>query len=135
MNSKKRAMGIWIAALALAGAAPGPRPMVRIAELEIEPVHLDAYKAALAEEQTASMRLEPGVLMLHSVALADKPTHVRLLEVYADKSAYEAHLRSPHFLKYKASTEKMVRSLEMVPASPILFCAKSQGACAQDPTL
>lgn len=109
------------------GQAAEPRadPMVRIAELEIDPAHLDAYKAILAEEQEASVRLEPGVLMLHSVSIADDPTQIRLLEVYASRSAYEAHIRTPHFLKYKTSTKKMVRSLRLIDTRPILLCAKS----------
>ena len=36
--------------------------IVRIAELEIDPAQLDAYKLALKEEIEASIRLEPGVL-------------------------------------------------------------------------
>ncbi|MEU4328467.1 putative quinol monooxygenase [Nonomuraea dietziae] len=108
-------------------AAAAAQPMVRIAVLEIDPAQLDAYKTILAEQQEASVRLEPGVLMLHSVAIADSPTSIRLLEVYASRSAYEAHLRSPHFIKYKTSTEKMVKSLELVETTPILLCAKSRG--------
>src|ERR1044072_9437502 len=54
-------------------APPPGQPMVRMAELEIDPTHLDAYEEILAEEQEASVRLEPGVLMLHSVSLADSP--------------------------------------------------------------
>ena len=108
--------------------APQPgQPMVRMAELEIDPTHLDAYKVILAEEQQASVRLEPGVLMLHSVSLADSPTSFRLLEVYASRNAYEAHIKSPHFLKYKTSTANMVKSLRLVDANPILLCAKSDG--------
>ncbi|MBW6525920.1 antibiotic biosynthesis monooxygenase [Sphingomonas sp. RHCKR7] len=116
------------AALTAAVAAPEAAPMVRIAELEIDPAQLDSYKRILAEEQEASVRLEPGVLMLHSVALAERPTAVRLLEVYASRAAYEAHIRSPHFLRYKSSTERMVRSLRLVETRPILLCAKSRGA-------
>ena len=101
--------------------------MVRIAELEIDPAYLEAYKAILAEEQEASVRLEPGVLMLHSVAIADDPAHIRLLEVYASRTAYEAHLKAPHFIKYKTSTETMVRSLKLIETTPILLCAKSKG--------
>jgi hypothetical protein len=55
-------------------ASDSARPMVRIAELEIDPEQLDAYKAILAEEREALVRLEPGVLMLHTVAIADNPT-------------------------------------------------------------
>lgn len=117
-----------LAATTTAGPAPEPTPMVRIAELEIDPAQLDAYKRLLAEEQEASVRLEPGVLMLHSVALVERPTSVRLLEVYASRAAYEAHIRSPHFLTYKSATERMVRSLRLVETQPILLCAKSKGA-------
>ena len=102
-------------------------PMVRIAMIEVVPGQLDAYKAILREEQEASVRSEPGVLMLHSVALADHPNHIRLLEVYADRAAYEVHLKAPHFLKYKSSTAKMVKSLRLVETTPILLCAKSKG--------
>ncbi|WP_277979356.1 putative quinol monooxygenase [Sphingomonas phyllosphaerae] len=117
-----------LAASTAAGPAPEPAPMVRIAELEIDPAQLDAYKRLLAEEQEASVRLEPGVLMLHSVALVERPTSVRLLEVYASRAAYEAHIRSPHFLSYKSATERMVRSLRLIQTQPILLCAKSKGA-------
>jgi quinol monooxygenase YgiN len=100
-------------------------PMTRIAELEIDPAQLEACLAILAEEQEASVRLEPGMLMLHSVALADNP--IRLLEVYASREAYENHLRRPHFIKYKTATEGMVKSLRLIETRPILLCAKSRG--------
>jgi quinol monooxygenase YgiN len=101
--------------------------MVRIAELSIDPAQLETYKAILKTEQEASVRDEPGVLMLHSVQIADDPTQVRLLEVYASRAAYEAHIRSPHFLTYKTATERMVRALRLVETRPILLCAKSKG--------
>ena len=131
LASSAALLAIGAATLSFSGAARDAAPgsaglMVRIAELEIDPAQLDAYKAILAEEQEASVRLEPGVLMLHSVALADSPTSIRLLEVYASRSAYEAHIQSPHFVKYKTSTETMVKSLRLVDATPILLCAKSR---------
>lgn len=100
-------------------------PYVRIAELEIDPRQLAEYKAILAAEQEASVRDEPGVVMLHSVALKDRPNQIRLLEVYASRSAYEAHVKSPHFLRYKESTANMVLSLNLLDTDPILLCAKS----------
>lgn len=134
--TKVIAAAIAAAMLSVAGANVVPAPnsaplMVRIAELEIDPDQLDAFKAILAEEQEASVRLEPGVLMLHSVAIADSPTSIRLLEAYASRSAYEAHLKSPHFIKYKTSTEKMVKSLKLVETTPIALCAKSNGQAEQ----
>lgn len=98
--------------------------IVRMADLEIDPAQLDAYKALLAEEIEASLRLEPGVLMLHAVSIDETPERVRLLEVYADEAAYQAHLATPHFLKYKTQTAAMVRSLRLLPVTPIRMDAK-----------
>ena len=87
-------------------------PLVRLAELEIDPAYLDAYKAALKEEIETSIRVEPGVLTLYAVSLKDHPNQIRLFETYAGPSAYQAHLQSEHFKKYKLVTAAMVRSLK-----------------------
>jgi quinol monooxygenase YgiN len=102
--------------------------MVRIAVISVDPKQIDAYKAFLTEEQEASVRREPGVLMLHSVQYADDPTQIRLFEVYASRAAYQTHIRTPHFLKYKTGTEKMVTALELPLAVPILLAAKADQA-------
>jgi quinol monooxygenase YgiN len=104
---------------------PAPKQLVRIAELGIDPAQLETFRALLAEEIEASVRVEPGVLMLHAVAMRDDPTQIRLLEVYADEAAYEAHLQSPHFLRYKALTAAMVLSLRLFETDPILLRAKA----------
>ena len=96
----------------------------RQARLEIDPARRDAYLALLREEIEASIRLEPGVLMLHATSPKGAPHRVELLEVYASQAAYEAHIASPHFLKYKAGTLDMVLSLELAEADPIPLAAK-----------
>ncbi|MGV4793022.1 antibiotic biosynthesis monooxygenase [Rhizobium sp. F40D2] len=100
------------------------KPVVRMAELEIDPDMLDAYRALLTEEIEASVSLEAGVLSLSAVSLRDAPNRIRILEVYADQDAYEAHLRTPHFLKYKAETVGMVTSLMLLDVDPIAMRAK-----------
>jgi quinol monooxygenase YgiN len=98
--------------------------VTRIARLDIDPARLDDYLAFLTEEIEASIRLEPGVLMLHATARKDAPHHVELLEQYASPAAYQAHIASPHFLKYKLGTADMVRQLELIEVEPILLAAK-----------
>jgi quinol monooxygenase YgiN len=98
--------------------------MVRIAELEIDPDQLEAYRALLAEEIEASVEREPGVLMLHAVAEKDRPEQIRILEVYASRQAYEAHLETPHFLKYKTGTTDMVKALRLVDVDPVVMRGK-----------
>ncbi len=72
------------------------------------------------EEIEASVRLEPGVLTLYAVAEKDNPTHITILEIYADTNAYKAHLQTPHFIKYKTGTQEMVKSLELVETTPLI---------------
>jgi quinol monooxygenase YgiN len=113
-----------VAPIATQADAPGSGRMVRIAELSIDPAQIDAYRALLAEEVGASVGKEPGVLMLYAMAIKGAPAEIRLVEIYADKASYEAHLRSPQFLKYKQGTASMVRSLRLIETDPIRLCAK-----------
>lgn len=98
--------------------------IVRIAEIEVDPAQVDAYKALLAEVGATSVALEPGVLMLHSASLKQAPHHFRVFEVYADAAAYQAHLQTPHFLKYKQGTSDMVTALRLIDVDSILLSAK-----------
>ncbi len=107
-----------------------PHPLVRIAELDIDPAQLASYKDFLTEEIEASVRLQPGVLALNAVAVKDRPNELRILEVYADQADYEAHIKAPHFLKYKTGTAAMVRSLMLIETDPILLCSKARGGSA-----
>jgi quinol monooxygenase YgiN len=96
------------------------RPMVRLAKLVIDPARLEQYKAILKEEIEASVRIEPGVLTLYAVSEKQNPAHFTILEIYADSAAYRAHLQTPHFIRYKTSSKDMVKSLELVEATPLI---------------
>jgi quinol monooxygenase YgiN len=99
--------------------------VVRIAELEIDPEMVDTYKALLAEEIHASVGIEPGVLFLYGVSAKDAPAKVRVFECYASREAYEFHITTSHFLKYKTMTQTMVKSLTLIEVDPIAMAAKS----------
>jgi quinol monooxygenase YgiN len=101
-------------------------PYVRVAEIEVDPVQLEVYKAAAKEIIEDSVRLEPGVLALYSVSDKDNPAHVTVFEIYADKDAYKTHLETAHFKKYKAATQDVVRSLKLRDTVPIALSAKSK---------
>lgn len=97
---------------------------MRLARLKIAPAHLEAYRAAAREVGEISLREEPGVLTMYAVAEyavaeKDRPTEITILEIYADAAAYEAHLRSGHFQKYKAGTKDMIESLELIDTRPL----------------
>lgn len=98
--------------------------VVRIAELEIDSDQLRAYTDALTEEIATSVQVEPGVLNLYAVSVKNQPTQIRILEIYKDQAAYESHLQTPHFKKYKTETQGMVKSLKLLEAEPILLGGK-----------
>ncbi|WP_422006336.1 putative quinol monooxygenase [Roseivirga pacifica] len=93
--------------------------MIRMAEIEIDSAYLSEYLAILKEESAASVALEPGVISIYPMFQKENPTQIRLLEIYADKVAYEAHLETPHFKKYKTETMHMVKSLALIDMAAI----------------
>src|SRR3954471_20365195 len=105
-------------------SAQEPNQIVQLAKLEVDPAQLDAYKAALKQGVETALRVEPGVLRLDAMADKENPAHITLVEIYADEEAYQAHLQTPHFLKYKAGTKEMVKSLELVRMTPLFPAIK-----------
>ena len=103
---------------------------VRLAELEIDPAQLDAFKAAVTEGVEAAVRTEPGVLALYVVSEKDAPSRIRVFEMYTDAAAYATHLETPHFKKFRATTEKMVVSRKLLDAVPVVLGAKPRAAGA-----
>lgn len=94
--------------------------LVRLSKITVDPTRLDAYNAFLKEEIEASMRSEPGVLTLYATAEKEMPYKITILEIYADRTAYESHLKTPHFQKYKQGTLSMVKELELVDVKPLI---------------
>jgi quinol monooxygenase YgiN len=95
------------------------KQVVRIARIEIDSAQVDDYKAAVKAIGETSLRVEPGVLMLFSVADKKKINHITVIEIYADSAAYEAHRQTAHFKKYKDLTKNMVKSLQLIEVDPI----------------
>lgn len=111
---------VLISALLLFSVVTTGQRIVRIAKLEIDSAQLESYKTLLKEEIETSIRIEPGVLTLYAVYEKHRPTRVTILEIYADSAAYKAHIQTPHFLKYKNGTIKMVKSLELIETVPLI---------------
>jgi quinol monooxygenase YgiN len=114
-----------VSAFSVGAVAQQPQGQyVQLAELDIDPAQLDDYKAAVKEHIETAVRVEPGVLALYAVSAKDNPARVMVFEIYASTDAYRAHLEAPHFKKYKATTDKMVRSLRLIQTEPVMLGAK-----------
>ena len=131
MTKQNTRIGIWALAAAAAcstaiQAQETDTTVVRIAELVIDPEQLVAYTAAVREEMEDSIRLEPGVLAIYSVAEKNKPNSLRFFEIYASDEAYQAHIASPHFKKYVAITQPMILSRKLIETVPVQLSAKAR---------
>ena len=99
---------------------PANENFVRLSLITVDPARLEEYKAYLKEGVTASMSREPGVLVLYPTTRKDAPNVFTILEIYANRAAYESHIKSAHFQKYKQGTLDMVQSLELVDVDPLI---------------
>ncbi len=93
--------------------------IVRIAEIEVHPQHLSQYLAFANEVDRQSVEKEPGVICLFPMQSAENPTIIRILEIYASEAAYQSHLKTDHFLKYKQGTLHMVKNLKLPTMQPL----------------
>ena len=102
---------------------------VRLVKIEIEPDALAQYTELLNQQMNTAVKLEEGVLEYRVVNEKENTHRFTLIEIYRDYESYLSHIKTPHFLKYKNSSQDMVKSLELIDANLIgrtkkdRFCA------------
>ena len=112
-------VGFRVVAVRTAAAKSDKAPFVRMAEIEINPEWLEAYLAAARTVGAESVAKEDGVICIFPMQRNESPTTIRIVEIYRDEAAYKAHLQTPHFRAYKEGTPHMIKSLNLVPMSPL----------------
>ncbi len=93
--------------------------IVRLSKIEVYPEHLEEYKKYATEIGEISLRTEPGVLTMYAVSEKENPCRITILETYASQEAYEKHIASEHFQKYKQGTLHMVKILTLSDQTPL----------------
>ena len=91
----------------------------RLAEIEVYPEYLTEYLSYANEVDRLSVEREPGVVCLFPMQSAEDSTRIRILEIYASEEAYQQHLKTEHFQKYKQGTLHMVKSLKLPTMKPL----------------
>jgi quinol monooxygenase YgiN len=100
--------------LSLTATAQVNTKMYRIAKIKVDANQLERYQVALKEQMNAAIQLEPGVLSYTVVADKKDASSITIFEVYANLEAYQSHIVTPHFKKYKETVKDMVLSLELI---------------------
>ena len=93
--------------------------IVRLSKIEVYPQYLDEYIEYVTEVGEISLRTEPGMLTMYAVAEKENPCQITILETYASCEAYDKHIASAHFQKYKQGTLHMVKSLVLSDQTPL----------------
>lgn len=102
------------------------KQMVRLAKIKVDTAQIAAYNAALKLQMQTAIAKEAGVLTFYAVADKKDPSSITILEIYADTTAYQLHITTPHFKAYKEAVKNMVLSLELVDESLIGAAVKPQ---------
>src|SRR4029078_10485954 len=128
MKIRKYYLSIVMAVVMISGNAfaQNNSHYMRVAKIVVDSTQLESYKSALKEGIEVAVRTEPGVLSLYAVYDKKNPTHVTVFEIYADEKAYQSHIQTAHFKKYKNAAQDMVKSLELVDVAPIALEAKKK---------
>ncbi|MCY1283717.1 (4S)-4-hydroxy-5-phosphonooxypentane-2,3-dione isomerase [compost metagenome] len=82
----------------------------------LKPGSLDAFMAAMRINAAASVRDEPGCLVFDVLQDRSDPDLVWLYEVYVDEAAFEAHMRTAHFLASRPLVEPLIVSQDAIEA-------------------
>ena len=76
------------------------KPVVHLFHLGIDEKNRDTFYQVGVENFRNSYEEEGGTLAMYASSLRENPLEYKVFEVYADETAYQAHLNSPHFQAY-----------------------------------
>ena len=79
---------------------------VIIVPIQIEQGHRDDFLEALMVDAKGANEAEPGCLRCDAIQDADDDHRIWLYEVYKDESAFQEHLKAPHFAVFKEAADK-----------------------------
>lgn len=86
---------------------------------------LAPFMDAMRRNAAASVRDEPGCLVFDVLHDRSEPDLVWLYEVYVDEAAFEAHMRTPHYLASRPLVEPLIVDQECVEADVLAFHSRS----------
>lgn len=91
-----------------------PRPAIEvgacvvIAEFEVKPDSFGDFTALARRFADECLEREPGCRQFEVVQLETTPNAVLFYETYGDAAAFEAHCRSDHLARFKATFPPLI---------------------------
>ena len=83
---------------------------VVLVEFQLRPGTFERFRQLISENARASVRDEPGCRQFDVVVPDGEPDSVLLYEIYDDKAAFAAHMKTPHFAAFDRDSASCVAS-------------------------
>ena len=77
-------------------------------QFRLHPKRVAEFMPLVVANATDSREREPGCRQFDVCGNSGEPTLVFLYEVYDDRAAFDAHLRTPHFRSFDAAVREMI---------------------------
>lgn len=74
----------------------------------LKPGTMAAFRPLIDANATASCRNEPGCRRFDVLVPPDDRDHVFLYEIYDDRAAFDAHLRTAHFAAFDRGSAELI---------------------------
>ena len=92
-------------------------------DFRLNPGTGDSFRRLIDANAQASVANEAGCRRFDVLAPKGETDRIVLYEIYADRAAFEAHLRTPHFAKFNSESAPLVA--EKAVSEYVLACEGS----------
>lgn len=83
-------------------------PFVIVVEFRIHSGKMAAFRRLMDENARASCRDEPGCRRFDVLHSASDPDRILLYEIYDDRAAFDAHVKTGHFAVFNTESAPLV---------------------------
>lgn len=94
-----------------------------IVDFQLKPGARDAFRRLIDENATASARSEPGCRRFDVLEAPAESDRILLYEIYDDRAAFDAHLKTSHFAQFNEASAALVAAKAVTEMS--LVCEGS----------
>ena len=80
--------------------------LVLAVKFELKPEYREEFLEASLDDARGANHDEPGCLRFDVIQDEKDPNRVFFYEAYTDQAAFDAHVKAPHFLRWKTAVQK-----------------------------
>ena len=81
---------------------------VIVVDFKIKSGAMDTFRRLIDDNAQASVKDEPGCQRFDVLANRKDADRVLLYEIYDDRAAFDAHLKTPHFAQFNTASADLV---------------------------